>query len=164
MHTAVWRCTARRSLRRYGACAPSASPFAAVYVIVSQRVGHHPGERLADVVDFALRDHGLLEGHELGQRREPQRDRRHRGALGDIVGREYGMHAGYPPRLLRGDGADAPMGDAAAQDRRVQHAFDVLVVDIRAAPAQQAQVLEALDGFSDGLHLPNFSLYAERAS
>src|SRR5438445_341510 len=41
----------------------------------------------------------------------------------------------------------------APQDRRMQHALGVLVVDIGAAPAQQPQVLEALDGSSDRLHL-----------
>ena len=45
------------------------------------------------------------------------------------------------------------MRHRAAQDRGVQHALGVLVVDIGAAPAQQAQILEALDGFADRLHL-----------
>ena len=45
------------------------------------------------------------------------------------------------------------MRHRAAQDRGVQHALGMLVVDIGAASAQQAQILEALDGLSDRFHL-----------
>jgi len=115
------------------------------------RVRHHHRDRLAYVVHFPGSNDRLLVRHELRQRREAQRDARHRAILRDVGRREDGVHAGHGACPCRVDGADAAVADVGAQDRGVQHALDVLVVDIGALAAQQAQILEALDGFADHL-------------
>src|ERR1041385_7342273 len=50
-----------------------------------------------------------------------------------------------PARRVSFARADATVGDPAAQARRVQHAVAGNVVDVLAAPAQEAQIFQALD-------------------
>ena len=47
------------------------------------------------------------------------------------------------------DAADAAVRDGAAQDRRIQHAVALEIVDILAAAAQKPQILDPLDRAAD---------------
>ncbi len=110
-----------------------------------ERIGYHHRDDLADVPDAIDRDHRLLERHQIGQRRESQRNRRHLAvrSVGDLACSEHRNHARHRPRLVGPDIANARMRHLAAQHRRVQHAFELDVVDELPCAAQQALVLEA---------------------
>ena len=107
----------------------------------------HERDRLADIAHFLVRDHGLLVRLELGRGFLAQRNRRYRRA--DFRRRDHGMHAGPRPRRGGVDRADAPMGDGTAQDRRVQQVLVGEVVDVLAAAAQEAKILEPLHRAAD---------------
>ncbi len=117
-------------------------------------VGEHQCDRLADIAHFGFRDHGLPEWLEFRQRLQSHGNAGH--AVADIPGGDHGMHAGECERTGNVDRADAAVGDGAAQDRRVQHVLAGEVVDILPAPAQEAQILAALDRAADEgvLHEP----------
>ena len=70
-----------------------------------EAVGHDDRDRLADVTDLLMRDDRLLEGHELRQRREPQRNRGNRTVrrLRDVLGGEDAADAGQGARPGNGD-------------------------------------------------------------
>ena len=110
-------------------------------------VGEHDRQRLADVTHLAVRDHGLPERLEVRQWLQPHGDARH--ALAHVCGGDHEMHAGEPARPRNVDRADAAVGDGAAQDRRVQHALARDVVDVLPAPAQEAEIFQALDRAAD---------------
>ena len=107
-------------------------------------LGHHHGDRFADVADAADGDAALLD-RRIGEAR--QRPRR----PGDVGAGQHLDHA-----LERRCGADVDRLDAgvrarAAQHRRVQHVGQVDVVDVAALPGEQARILDALDALADPL-------------
>ncbi len=110
-----------------------------------ERISDHHRHDLTDVPDAIDRDHRLLERHQIGQWCEPQRNRRRLtvGAVDDLACGEHRDHARHRPRLVGPDVAEARMRHLAAQHRRVQHAFELDVVDELPCAAQQALVLEA---------------------
>src|SRR5262249_35838375 len=110
-------------------------------------LGENEGERLADVADLVVGDDRLLERLELRGRILPQRNRRYHRA--DLGGRDDGVHAGTRAGGGSVDRADTPVRHRAAQDHRVQEIFAAEIVDESAAPAQQPQILDALDRAAD---------------
>ena len=117
-------------------------------------LGEHQRDRLADIAHLGFRDHGLPERLEFRQRLQSHGNAGH--AVADIPRGDHGMHAGECERAGNVDRADAAVRDRAAQDRGVQHVLAGEIVDILPAPAQEAQVLAALDRAADEgvLHEP----------
>ena len=96
-------------------------------------------------------DDGLLERREGRRGFLPQRNGRDRGAQrsGDLRRGDHGLHP-WPRACGTGlDRADAPVRDRAAQDHGVQQVLACEVVDELAAPAQEAQILDAFDRAAD---------------
>ncbi len=110
-------------------------------------VGEHERDRLADIAHLRLRDHRLAEPLEFRQRLQPHRHARH--ALADVPGGDHAVHACERERRRSVDRADAAMRDRAAQHRRMQQPFAREIIDKLAAPAHEAQVLQALDRAAD---------------
>ena len=114
-------------------------------------VRQHERNGLADIADLAMGDHRLLERREGRRGFLPQRNGRDRGAQrsGDLRRGDHGLHP-WPRACGTGlDRADAPVRDRAAQDHGVQQVVAYEVVDVFAAPAQQAKILDAFDRAAD---------------
>ncbi len=114
-------------------------------------VGHHHGQRLADVAHLVVGNDRLLERLELRQQLLPHGDNRD-GAHAlpqDVGGSDHRAHAGSLERGARIDGANAAVRDRASQDDRVQCVRLRHVVDELPPAAQKAQVLQPLDRAAD---------------
>ena len=87
--------------------------------------------------------------HALGQLRPRRRvrvgvlDRWVQRRDGDVVGPEHGDHAGDGPRRLEVERLDPAVGDRAAEEPDVQHAFELEVVDELGLSGEQGPVLAA---------------------
>ena len=94
-------------------------------------VGHDDRDRFSHVSDFGVGDDRLLERHQFRQRREPQGNGGDGAVrcLRDVVGGEGAANARHGTRDASVDRADSPVSDRGAQDRRVEHALAVQVVD-----------------------------------
>ena len=110
-------------------------------------VGQHHGQRLADIAHLVARHDRLAEGFELRHRLQPHRHQR--DCIAEIGRGDDGMHAGDFCRPRHVDSADAAVGDRAAQDRRMQHVLAREIVDILAAAADEAKVLQPFDRLAD---------------
>ena len=110
-------------------------------------VGEDDRDGLADIAHLAGRERRLLERIELVERLQPQRHCRH--LVAEIGGRQHRIDAGQVEGGLRIDAAQNAMRDGAAQDHGMQLILLRDVVDVDAAPAQQPQILDALDGTAD---------------
>ena len=119
-------------------------------------VGEHHGQRLADIAHLVARHDRLTEGLELRHRLQSHRNQR--DCITEIGRGDDRMHAGHFSCTRYVDSADAAMGDRAAQDRRVQHVVTGEIVDILAAAADEAKVLQPFDRLADervdGSHAP----------
>ncbi len=113
----------------------------------SRALGQDQRDRLADIAHLAMGDDWLPERLEIRQGLQPHRNVRHLAA--EVRRRDHAMHARQHPRPRRVDRPDAAMGDRAAQDRRMQHAFAREIVDILPAAAQKAEILQAFDRAAD---------------
>ena len=104
--------------------------------------------RLADVADFAGRQDRLQRGLEAGQRGV--------GADGGDAGEVLGDDDALADGRRDADRADARMRQRAPQERHLQHARQLDVADVLAAPAHIAVVLLADEPRADALvcHLP----------
>ena len=111
------------------------------------RFGDHNGDGLADIAHLAAGDHRLFVGHEIAQRDQAQRDGGHRVA--DLGGGEDRGDTRQRQRRCRVHVQDPAVRDGTAQDRGVEHAIEVEIIDELAAAAQQAQILDAFDGLPD---------------
>ncbi len=115
-------------------------------------LGEHERDRLADIAHLGLGDDWLAVLLEIRQRLQP-----HGHAWDaiahildhDVLRRDHGMHARQRACRRGVDGADAAMGDRAAQDGRVQGILAREVVDILAAAAQEAKILAPFDRAAD---------------
>ncbi len=105
-------------------------------------LGDHGRDALAVVAHLLDRDHVLDDrpGAERGQRI---------GALGDVLARDHGDHAGQLLGGLGADREDLRVGVRAADDRRVRHAGQLDVVDVAALAAQEAGILDAVDALAE---------------
>jgi hypothetical protein len=110
-------------------------------------LGQHHCDGLADIADLVVGDDGLLERLEGRGGILPQRNGRNRGA--DLGRRDDGVHARPCPRCGDVDGADPAVRHRAAQDHGMQQILACEIVDELAAPAQQPQILDALDRAPD---------------
>ena len=90
---------------------------------------------------------GWPNGFELRHRLQPHRHQRN--GIAEVGRGDDGMHAGDFFRTRHVDGADAAMGDRAAQDRRMQHVLAREIVDILAAAANEAKVFQPFDRLTD---------------
>ena len=90
---------------------------------------------------------GWPNGLELRHRLQPHRHQRN--GVAEIGRGDDGMHAGHFLRARHVDSADAAVGDRAAQDRRVQHVVAGEIVDILAAAADEAKILQPFDRLAD---------------
>ncbi len=134
-------------------------------------VRDHHGHRLAHIAHRAGRDHRLLERPEGVELLLPQRNG---GDAADVGRGDDGVNAGPRQRRAGIDRDDAAMGDAAAQDHRMQQARPGDVVHIFALAAQEPQILDALDRAADegvcgagrvpGAHLIGAHMTTERTS
>jgi len=109
-------------------------------------IRHHHRHGLADIAHLPGRDDGLLERPEGIELLLPQWNG---GDAADIGRGDDGVNARPPQRGAGVDRDDAPMGNGAAQDHRMQQPRPRDVVHIFALAAQEAQVLHALDRASD---------------
>src|SRR5215510_13783921 len=109
-------------------------------------LGHHHGDRFANVTDAADGDAALLDRRVGEARQRP-------GRSGDVGTSQYLDDAGKSRRGADVDRLDAGVRPRAAQHRRVQHVGKVDVVDVAALPGQEAWVLDALDVLADPLEL-----------
>ena len=115
-------------------------------------LGDDQRDRVADVAHAAAREAGV-------RRREHRRAvgafalKRHRRRAetvrGDVVAGEDRKHAGRCDRSYGIDGADRRMRVRRAQDVGVRLAGQVHVVDEASLAAEEARVLEPLDGLTD---------------
>ena len=120
--------------------------FESVLAGCNARRQHHR-DRLADITHLVVRQHRLLVGLELRQRLQPHRnDRRSARHVGR---RDDSLHAGAALCGRHVERDDTPVRHLAAQDHRIQQSLDGEIVQIFAAPAQEAQVLAALHRRAD---------------
>ena len=118
-----------------------------------ERVGDHHRDRIADM-------HGAIDGD-----RRPRRQihraavallvRRHRRQRAERVGGiilagQHGVDAGHLPRRAGVDATDIGMGVRRAHDRGMELIGELEIVEIAAAPTQQARVLAPQHRLSDG--------------
>jgi hypothetical protein len=115
------------------------------------RIGHHDRERLADVAHLVQRNDELLEWHELGHRREAQRNRGHFAAAvsRDIASGEDCAHARHRSRLGSVDRTDDAVGSGASHDRGVEKAFTVQVVYVASFAGKETRVFHARNRLPD---------------
>ncbi len=109
-------------------------------------VGQDHGDGLAHIAHHGRRDDGLR----IGSNRRigpPKRNRRDR--MRQVLRRHDGPDPRHSQSRRRVDRADTTVGDRAAHDRGVPLAFARQVIDILAAAAQEAQILETLDRAAD---------------
>ncbi len=109
-------------------------------------VGHHDGERLADIAHLAAGDHRLLVRRELRQQLLPHRDDRN---IDDVGRRNNGCDTWARACGADIDLTDTAMRDLAAQDDSVQNISGRDVVDELPSATQKAKVFEPLDWTSD---------------
>src|SRR5262249_4219926 len=109
-------------------------------------LGHHHGDRFANVTDAADGDAALLDRRGGEARQRP-------GRSGDGGASQKLDDHGESRPGAGGGRAHAGGGPRAAQPRRVQHVGKVDVVDVAALPGQEAWVLDALDVLADPLEL-----------
>jgi hypothetical protein len=119
-------------------------------------------DRLADETDLVGGDRPLQKALHARHRRKPQRDERQRVEIGAA---EYRDHAGQIFGGRHVDAADVSVRERTAQHRRMHQPFRRDIIDVSAAPAQQPQVLHALDRLSEihsriscGARLQDFDL------
>jgi len=112
----------------------------------SRRVGDDDGQRLAHITHLAVGNDRLFEAPDFRRRIVTQRNGRH---LADIGGRNDRMNAGPRQRDRGIDRADAAVRDRASQDRGMQHAFAVQIVDVLPTSREEAQILQPLDRAAD---------------
>ena len=105
----------------------------------------HDRDGLADITDLVARQREL-------RARRPDRGIGHqhrnlagRHARGQIVRREYRVHAGHGARRGSVDGADPGMGVRCAHEACVQRAGYQDVIDETTAPGEQCRIFEARD-------------------
>ena len=124
-------------------------------------VGHHDGERLADIAHLAAGDHRLLVRRKLRQQLLPHRDDRN---IDDVGRRNNGCDTWARACGADIDLTDTAVRDLAAQDDSVQNISGRDVVDELPSATQKAKVLEPLDWTSDqGVGLLRMSACRPRA-
>ena len=111
-------------------------------------VGQHHRDRLADIAHLRLGDHRLHEGLEIRQRLQPERDARDRLPMSlAVITAVHAREARAPARCRSSGCAHAPPSCAGSPHAARSGAREI--VDVLAAAAQEAQVLEALDRAAD---------------
>ena len=101
--------------------------------------GHDHGHGFADVAHLVGGQRPL--GAAVGQARVRNHQRGGLVEVAQVGGGVDGAHARVGPRRRRVDARDPGVAIRAAQDRRVEHAGRVDIVDVRPQPAQQPRIL-----------------------
>ncbi len=109
---------------------------------LGQGLGHHQGDRLADIAHLADAQRGMVRlAHRravLVLERQAVADR---PVAVEIGGGDDRQHAGHGERRLRVDAAQGPVGDRAAHEHAVGLAVEGEIVGIAALAAHQHGVL-----------------------
>ena len=103
---------------------------------------YHDRDRLTDVTHLAAGNHGLLIGREGRQQFLPHRDERH---IDDVGRGDRRHHAWAGTGGANIDRTNTSVRYRASKNRGMQNAIGGNIVNKLSAPAQKAQVLQALD-------------------
>ena len=112
-----------------------------------QRVGHHEGDRIADVAHLVARQDRIERHRDIDALQHA--GRRQRPEPGGIVGGQHQAHPGQRAHAVEIDDAEAGVRMRRAQHHRVQGGRRGEIGDVMALPAQQRVVLLARERLTE---------------